>query len=249
MFGFAPLLRRLGANVGVTTMISVVCVVLYLVTLLVDPSQLFSGSIFSILGPSQPVLLAFGASGYLPVVELGRWWTLLTAGWLHGGLLHIVFNVMWLRQLGPQVTEIYGSGRTTIVFVLGSAVGFLFSTLGSLAPAPVAMVMGRGLFTIGASAGVLALLGAIYAWADRTGNRYATGRIWSMLAFLAVFGILVRGVDNWAHLGGFVGGWAIGRVLDPLKPERGDHLVVAIALLAVTVVAFGYNILTAFGFL
>jgi rhomboid protease GluP len=246
LFGFAQVLRGFG-EVG--DLIAITCVVLYVATLAVDPSRIFSGGLLAVLGPSFPALFAFGASGAIPVLEAGRWWTVLTAGWLHGGLLHIALNIYYLRPLAHQISEIYGAGRTLIVFVVGSAIGFVFSTFGVLAPAPVVMIMGGGGYTVGASAGILALVGALYAWAERTGNRYATSRIWSMLGFMALFGILGRGlgIDNWAHLGGFVGGWAIGRLLDPLTPERGDHLLVALALLVATAGAFTANLLLAFG--
>ena len=56
------------------------------------------------------MLFLLGASGALPVFRLDRWWTVLTAGWLHAGVLHILFNVLWIRQLGPAVADLYGAG-------------------------------------------------------------------------------------------------------------------------------------------
>ena len=64
-------------------------------------------------------------SGADPVFELGRWWTVLSAGWLHGGVLHILFNMMWVRQLGPATADIYGPGRMVIIYTIAGAVGFL----------------------------------------------------------------------------------------------------------------------------
>ena len=63
------------------------------------------GGLFSMLSPSSRALFLFGASGALPVFAGGRWWTILSAGWLHGGLLHIFMNMMALRQLAPAVAE------------------------------------------------------------------------------------------------------------------------------------------------
>lgn len=251
LFGFAPALRRLGLAGGIGNFVAIACAVLYLATLAFDPSRIFAGQWLSFLGPSFPSLFAFGASGAIPVLEAGRWWTVLTAGWLHGGLLHIGLNLYYLRPLADRISDLYGSGRAMIIFILGSAIGFTFSTFGVLAPAPVVAIMGGGGYTVGASAGLLAFVGALYAWAERTGNRYATARIWSMLGFMAVFGLLGRGlgIDNWAHLGGFVGGWGLGRILDPLTPERGNHLLIALALGLATLVAFGANLALALGVL
>ena len=68
------------------------------------------GRPMSFMAPASPALFLFGASGALPVFGLGRWWTVLSAGWLHGSLLHILFNMMWVRQPAPATAEIYGPG-------------------------------------------------------------------------------------------------------------------------------------------
>ena len=70
----------------------------------------------SFMAPASPALFLFGASGSLPVFGLGRWWTVLSAAWLHGGLLHILFNMMWVRQLAPATAELYGPGRMVIIY-------------------------------------------------------------------------------------------------------------------------------------
>ena len=56
------------------------------------------------------MLFRFGASGAIPVFRFDRWWTIFSAGWLHGGLLHIFFNMLWVRQLAPETAELYGAG-------------------------------------------------------------------------------------------------------------------------------------------
>ena len=61
---------------------------------------------------------------------------------------------------------------------------------------------------------------------------------------IVVFGLLMRGVvDNWAHLGGFVGGYWISRWLDPLKPERSDHVMAAVACLAMAAASIVASVL------
>ena len=52
-----------------------------------------------------------------------RWWTVLSAGWLHGSLLHIIFNMMWVRDLGPVVADMYGPGRMVIIYTRRRRVG------------------------------------------------------------------------------------------------------------------------------
>ena len=117
------------------------------------------GGLFSIGGPSQESMLRFGASGQIPVFWLRRWWTLLSAGWLHGGLLHIGFNLYWIRFLAPETAELYGPARTVIIYSIASVTGFLASSL-----------LGVPL-TLGASAPILGLLGALVYYGRRTGQR------------------------------------------------------------------------------
>ena len=69
----------------------------------VGRAQIRVGSIMSALAPSTPVLFLFGASGAIPVFSFGRWWTVLSAGWLHAGLLHIAMNMYWVWQMGPVI--------------------------------------------------------------------------------------------------------------------------------------------------
>lgn len=71
-------------------------------------------------------MFLFGASGAIPIFGFGRWWTPLSAGWLHGGLLHIAFNLMTLRNLAPAVAEeSYGPGRLMILYNVASIGGFV----------------------------------------------------------------------------------------------------------------------------
>ena len=66
--------------------------------------------------PNGRVLQMFGASGAFPVFFRGDWWTVLSASWLHGSLLHILFNMMWVRELGPATSDIIGPSRTIIIY-------------------------------------------------------------------------------------------------------------------------------------
>ena len=93
---------------------------LWLVTLLVSGGGVGGGgSILSALSPSGQVLFVFGASGAVPVFGAGRWWTVLSAGWLHAGLLHVAMNMYWVWQMGPTITELFGPSRTVIIYTIG----------------------------------------------------------------------------------------------------------------------------------
>ena len=69
-----------------------------------------------------------GSSGAIPVFGYHRWWTFLSAGWLHGNLLHIAFNMMWVRQLAPATAELYGAPRMVLIYIVSSVTGFFLSS-------------------------------------------------------------------------------------------------------------------------
>ena len=245
LWGFAGVLRRLDLEVGATHLIIGGCVVLYVVSLVLQPEAIRFQGLFGLLAPGGEALLRLGASGSLPVVGAGRWWTVLSAGWLHGGLLHILFNMMWVRQLAPATTMLYGPSRMLLVYLVSSVVGFLASSFGGAFLPFLGFVMGgsRYAISVGASAAVFGLLGAM-VYAGRRGVASQLGRqAWGYAIALFVFGLVVPGVDNWAHLGGFVGGFALGRVFDPMHPERLDHTVAAGVLLVATLGSIGLSLI------
>lgn len=218
------------------------CIILYLLTLAFDVQGVSTGG-FNFLAPSGQSLFVFGASGVIPVFRAGRWWTFLTAGWLHAGVLHILFNMMWIRQLAPAASEMYGPSRMVIIYTLAGVTGFAASTLsGAFIP-----FLGGAGFTVGASAPIFGLLGALVFYGRRTGSSIVGDQAKSWAVALFIFGFIFRGVDNWAHLGGFAGGYATAKFLDPLQPERLDHLVAALACLALTAIAIVFSIVSALG--
>ena len=248
LWGFAPVFRRLGNDLGFVTLVMGGTITLYVLSLLLSGAGLQT-----MLAPSSRVLLLLGASGSYPVFVMERWWTVLTAGWLHAGVLHILFNVMWIRQLGPGVANLYGAGRMVIIYTVAGAVGFLFTSLASqfLGDSPLAAIpllgrlLGGAQLSVGASASIFGLLGALVYYGRRTGSRHVGEAGLQYALMMGLFGLIMPGVDNQAHLGGFVGGYLAGQLLDPLKPERIDHMVAAVACLVITAAALVASVITA----
>lgn len=243
LFGYAPLLRRLGQDLGFSELVITACAVLFAATLLADPTgiQGLGGGVFRILSPSSESLQRFGASGAWPVLGAGRWWTVLSAGWLHGGILHILFNLMWLRQLAPVVAELYGAARMILIYTLASAAGFAASSVGALVG--IGPFRLGGMVSVGASAAIFGLLGALIHYGKRGGSSALSSQVWGWALGLFVLGFLLPGVDNGAHLGGFLGGWLVSRWLDPLKPERTDHVLAALVSLLASAAAVAASLL------
>jgi rhomboid protease GluP len=235
LWGYAPILRALGHDMGLVPFVIGTCVVLYVLTLLASGGNIGGGGLFSFLSPSLESVFRFGASGGVPVFRYGRWWTVLSAGWLHGSALHILFNMMALRQLGPAVADLYGPGRTVIIYTAASVVGFALSSFAVYLP-PILFLRGST-FTLGASASIAGLIGAILYYGHRSGSSIARSYATSYALMLVFMGFLMAGIDNYAHAGGFGGGYLAARLLDPLKPERIDHIVIAIGCLVASMLA------------
>lgn len=241
LWGYAPVLRRLGQDLGFVPLVTGATVAVYILSLVLSGS-----SLQMLLAPSTQVLFLLGASGALPVFAFGRWWTVLTAGWLHAGVLHVLFNVLWVRQLAPAVADLYGPGRMVIVYTVSGVTGFALSSVAGayFGFMPLAALRGAQ-FTVGASAPIFGLLGALVCYGRRTGSSHVGQAGLQYALMMGVFGLIMPGVDNYAHAGGFAGGYLAGRLLDPLRPERIDHMVIALGCLVVTLGAMLASVITA----
>ena len=251
LWGFGPVLRRFGNDLGFINLILYGCIAMYFLSLVLTSvlgGNVLGGGVFSMLGPHPNINYLLGAAGADPVFGAGRWWTLLSAGWLHGGALHILFNMMWVRELGPSVAEMYGPARMVIIYTIGCIAGFVLSSfMGAYASIPR---FGAGL-TVGASAPIFGLLGALVHYGRRGGSSLVGSTALNYAITMGIFGLLFPGIDNAAHLGGFVGGYLASMWLDPLKRERMDHFVIAAVCLVATALAIfasvGFTLLEVFG--
>jgi rhomboid protease GluP len=244
LWGWAPALRALGGDLGFVPFVIGTCSVLFVLTLLASGGNIGMNGLFGFLSPSGEALFLFGATGPGVVVQTGRWWTILSASWLHGSAIHILFNLISVRQLAPAVAEFYGAGRMVIIYTAGGVAGFALSVLWGLYLPPIPLLgSGRGI-TIGASASITGLLGAIYYYGHRSGSSMARSYAAQSIIFVLMQGIFLGGIiNNFAHGGGFLGGWAAARWLDPLKPERVDHIVIALVCLGASLLAVVVSVL------
>jgi len=105
-----------------------------------------------LMGLDGRTLLQFGASYPPYIFGAGQWWRLLTAGFLHGGLMHILFNSWALMDVGSHAEQIYGTPRMSSIYLLSTMGGFGASAIFT------------GSLSVGASAGLLGLIGAMIAY-------------------------------------------------------------------------------------
>jgi rhomboid protease GluP len=211
---------------------------IYVLSILLYPRGLtLSINPLAMLSPDNRSLLLLGATGTYPIAHFDRWWTLVSANYLHGSILHILFNMFALRYLGYLVIEEYGAYRMFTIYTLGGIIGFVVSYLAGVP------------LTIGASAGICGLMGAIIYFGKSRGGAY--GQIlykqvggWAVAIF--VFGLLMPGINNWGHGGGMLAGALLGFLLgyQERKRENLSHKLLAGLLMIVTVVVLGYAIAT-----
>ena len=179
-------------------------------------------------------LVQVGDKNSYLVLQQHEWYRLITAGFLHGGLLHIGMNMWVLNDLGGEVERTYGTARFLVIYFVSTVCGFLLSSYMSLHP------------SLGASAGILGLIGAMIAFGLR--NRTQVGRDiraqyvkWAIYAL--AFGLLgIFSVDNWAHIGGVAGGLAVAYVAGtPVHSSRAmEQCWKALATVAVLLTAFSF---------
>ncbi|HEX9695931.1 MAG TPA: rhomboid family intramembrane serine protease [Actinomycetota bacterium] len=169
---------------------------------------------------AQRTLVRFGAL-VRPLPE-GQWWRLFSSMFVHIGLLHLVFNMFALTIFGPPMEERYGKARFLSLYfasgLLGGAASLTFND-------------GFGI-AAGASGAVFGILGAWIAFYAR--HRNLSGARQQLQSLLMLVGInlllgLVGPIDNFAHLGGLVAGFAMGAVFEASAKLRDGRVVAAFA--------------------
>ncbi len=212
------------------------CIVLYLATLVFDWHNIGTDSLQYFLSPSLKSVFIFGATGAIPVFQFGCWWTVFSSGWLHGSLLHITFNMLWIREFAPRVGQMYGSRRLVVIYTVAIGCGSLLTSIaGRYFEALPTLLQGSDL-AIGASGGIFGLCGALTAGGQITGDTRVRQKYFRYAVAFFLFGLIVPRVDNWGHLGGFLGGYAVSYLpwLDPRNEEGKSHLLGAIACLIIS---------------
>ena len=198
-----------------------------------------AGGTRGFLSPGQTSLLLLGATGTYPIDHFGRYWTLLSANYLHGGILHLVFNLMALKQIAPQVSSEYGASRMFSIYTVGGVVGYVVSYLAGVP------------FTIGASAAVCSLIGALLYYGKSRGGAYGSSvyrEVSGWVISLFVFGLIFPGINNWGHGGGIIGGIIVGALIGYNERRRENYFDQALALLCglVTLGVLGWAVMGAY---
>ena len=169
-------------------------------------------AVFGLGGIRGDVLFRLGESLPLPY-NLAQPWRFVTAIFLHASLLHIVFNMWVLMDIGPAIEELYGSARYLFIYVITGVGGYIASS----------GLIGHN--SVGASGALLGLIGVLLATTmGRRGlnAQMLRGQLIRWVIYIAVWGLLVPGVDNYAHAGGFVTGFILGKIMQERPPATPE---------------------------
>ena len=165
-------------------------------------------------GVRSDVLMRLGArQSYL--IFQGQLWRLVMPIFLHGSLLHFAMNTIILLDLGPQVEAVYGSARYLFLYVATGVASFIVSTAWSI------FVRGGFGISIGASGALMGLIGLMLAITTRRGGatmQMVRSQLIRWVVYVFVLGVLIRGTDNAAHLGGLAAGFLLGKVMADKEP-------------------------------
>ena len=185
--------------------------------------------------PSGQDLVRWGAN-FGPLTVSGQWWRLLTCVFIHGGLLHIAFNMWCLWDLGRLAESLYGHWTFAVVYLITG----LSASLTSLAWNPAVLSVGAS----GAIFGIAgALLASFYLGEFSLPRAAIAGTLRSVAMFVGynlIFGAVIARTDNAAHVGGLVMGLILGALIAKVAPLQDDLLRrVGVLLVGVLLVAGG----------
>ncbi len=196
--------------------------------------QLESVSIMS--GIDGRVLIRLGAK-YGPLMVRGEWWRLVTATFLHAGLLHIGFNLWCLFDLGPEVESLFSTQKFIVLYLATGVFGFVVSLFWS----PYGI-------SIGASGSVVGMIGVLIGASYHLGalGKAYRSQLWRWVMYiLAMMLIPGLGIDNAAHVGGLVLGLGLGYLVPQGESETraGENLWNTLAVFSVFIIAGSFALM------
>ena len=157
---------------------------------------------------SAPFMLEHGAS-YAPMVLEGQYWRLFSCMFLHFGFEHLAYNMFSLIFLGDIIESVMGPVRYLIIYIVGGLGGNIISVM-------LSMRSGRYAVAAGASGAIFACMGAFLYFALRNRSSFGPShmrRLGMMIMLMIMQSLVDKGVDNAAHIGGFVSGFILAGLL------------------------------------
>lgn len=189
---------------------------------------LFSGDLTSVIigngTTAAKILIMFGANYKALVVEFHQYYRLLTAAFLHIGIIHLIINMYSLYVIGPQVENFFGKGKYLIIYLISAISGSLLS-----------LAFNDNTIIAGASGAIFGLLGSIlyfgYYYRVYLSNTLLK-EILPVIIINLVLGLVISGIDVAGHIGGLIAGILTAMALGvPEKGKTNDRINGIILLL------------------
>ncbi|MGH9395962.1 MAG: rhomboid family intramembrane serine protease [Terriglobia bacterium] len=231
MGGFIPVPRT--ANSVIIAFTILIYAITWVMTQRAAAAAMQSAPSFG--GISSMVLMRMGAKS--PLILAGQWWRLVTAIFLHAGLMHIGFNLWVLFDVGPMVEDLFCSSKYVVLYLVTGVFGYMVS----LWWRPMGL-------SIGASGAIMGLIGILIGASYHLGSsgKDLRRQLWRWVIYIAIFGLLpMFSVDNAAHFGGFVSGLVLGYLISTGEPKTGssESLWNTLAILSVLVIAGSFALM------
>lgn len=172
-----------------------------------------------------------------PLIYYGEWWRLVTAVFLHGGLMHIGLNLWCLFDLGPAVESLFSTPKFIFLYLVTGVAGFV-----------VSLWWNPNQLSIGASGAILGLIGILIGASFHHGSmgKEYRGQLWRWVMYIAIFGLLPGlNVDNGAHAGGLLTGLLLGYLVPEGEPDTraGENLWNTLAVISVIIIAGSFALM------
>jgi len=198
-----------GGHAPVTTAILIVNVVMFVLSWVATAATREGGGVSFLWSMGGEALYRLGDSFPFAIWYGHQWYRLVTAMFLHGGVLHIGMNMMELLDVGPVVEELYGSPRYLFLYASTGIAGFILSSL-------------RGHPAVGASGAIMGIIGLMIAVTTKRGGaamQALRSRLISWVISIFAIGFLAGGlIDNWGHFGGLAAGFGLGKLIVDREP-------------------------------
>jgi len=207
-----PIQRFFRETSPMVRLIVVVNIVIYVVPYLLDQI----GVVYKAMSLTD-LLLIHGAKDNIAIYQANQYYRFMTMMFLHGNLIHLLFNTFAIVQIGESVERMSDRNRFSGIYFVGGLVGGVASYLFSPNP------------SVGASGAIFALIGAMgtFVWTNRRAYGENAKQILGNIAFTAMinifFGYSMPNIDNMAHIGGLLGGLITGFLLMPLQKDSHER--------------------------
>ncbi|HEY3321853.1 MAG TPA: rhomboid family intramembrane serine protease [Planctomycetota bacterium] len=196
---------------------------------------LFMGT--DLLWPKADALLIFGANHGPNTVAQGQFWRLFTCTFVHAGPLHLGFNLWVLFSVGPLAECVIGRRRFLLLYLMSG----LWGSLASLWWNPAAV-------GVGASGAIFGVFGVLAVFFGKHRTQYdpevvkkQAKQIYSLIGYNLLFGLMISGVGNAAHVGGLAAGYLGASAMLPPDAQRRSPRREALAMIILaSVLAVGY---------